>query len=185
VVSGDDSFQGKDPGKAGRSGEDFSSEKMERCFNLSRSRSAFSRTLSPPPAPGAKTPKIFLLSASGNVRNLDQRHVTILYMAHPTAAPSGNTRVCRPERLPHASADPAPAPPRATHRLPRASGRRLNALSALSAHVFPKLSRPVGAHTPGPHPPHRATSCPPGVQRRPSDLLRQLQQTPDKLLTFL
>jgi hypothetical protein len=67
--------------------------------------------VSPPPTPGAKTPKIFLLSASGNVRNLDLRHVTILYTAHPTAAPSGNTRVCRPERLPHTSAGPAPAPP--------------------------------------------------------------------------
>jgi hypothetical protein len=96
----------------------------------------------PHPQPTSRSrrqnPKNILLSASGNVRNLDLRHVTILYTAHPTAAPSGNTRVCRPERLPHASADPAPAPPRATHRLPRASGRRLSALSALSAHIFPK-----------------------------------------------
>jgi len=62
-----------------------------------------------------------------------------------------------------------------------ASGRRA---TTECAH-FSNLSQPVGAHTPGPPPPHRATSCPPGVQRHPFDLLWQLQQTPDKLLTFL
>ena len=98
----------------------------------------FVQGIFPHPQPASRSrrqnPKNILLSASGNVRNLDLRHVTILY-TDPTAAPSGNTRVCRPEGLPHACADPAPTPPRATHRLPRAPGRRP---SALSAHIFPK-----------------------------------------------
>ncbi|MDT7816957.1 MAG: hypothetical protein QOJ42_6873, partial [Acidobacteriaceae bacterium] len=91
------------------------------------------------PLPAPKPHKISLLSASGNVRNLDLRHVTILYTTHPTAASNGNTRVCRPEKLPGASADPAATPPRITHRLPRAAGRRL---SALSAHIFPTFLDP-------------------------------------------
>jgi hypothetical protein len=83
-----------------------------------------------------------------------------------------------------------PTPPRA--RRPRRPAPPIGCLGppgddrvrAERAH-FSNLSRPVGAHTPGPPPPHRATSRPPGVQRHPSDLLRRLQQTPDKLLTFL
>jgi hypothetical protein len=87
-----------------------------------------------------------------------------------------------PERLPPHLRRPGA---RADPRYPSAaSGRRATTECAECAH-FSNLSRPVGAHTPGPPPPHRATSCPPGVQRHPSDLLRQLQQTPDKLLTFL
>ena len=42
----------------------------------------------------------------------------------------------------------------------------------------PRLRRPVASAAQG-------NQLPPGVQRHPSDLLRQLQQTPDKLLTFL
>jgi hypothetical protein len=116
-----------------------------------------------PPAPGAKTLKIFLLSASGNVHNLDLRHVTILYTA-TTPAPNGNTRVCRPEKLPHASADPAPTPPRTTHRLPRAPGRRL---SALSAHIFPKPFSTRRRPYPRPTPAAQGNQLPAGRPEAP------------------
>ena len=65
-------------------------------------------------------------------------------------------------KAPHTPPRTGAAPPRATHRLPRAAGRRL---SALSAHVFPEPFSTRRRPYPGPPPPHRATSCPPGVQR--------------------
>jgi hypothetical protein len=130
---------------------------MERCFNLSRSRSTFSRTLSSPPAPGAQTPKIFLLSASGNVRNLDLRHVTILYTAHPTATPSGNNGVCRPE------SSPTPPQTRRPRHQSAAPGPRRR-LGALSAHIFPK---PFSTRR-RPHP--RPTPAAQGNQQPPSPL---------------
>jgi hypothetical protein len=87
-------------------------------------------------------------------------------------------------RLPARKAPPTPPQARRPRHPSAASGRRATTECAECAH-FSNLSRPVGAHTPGPLPPHRATCCPPGVQRHPSDFFRGAQQTPDKLLTFL
>jgi hypothetical protein len=101
-----------------------------------------------------QNPKIFLLSASGNVRNLDLRHMTILYTAHYTAAPSGNTRVYRPERLPHASADPSPAPPVGCPGPPATTG------CAECAH-FSKTFLDPSAPTPPAHPAAQGNQQPP------------------------
>jgi hypothetical protein len=74
---------------------------------------------------------------------------------HPIYGPphrrtSGNTRVCRSERLPTRLRRPgAHAAP---HHTSAASGRRATTECAECAH-FSNLSRPVGAHTPGPPPP--------------------------------
>ncbi len=108
---------------------------------------AFSRTLSPPPAPDAKTPKIFLVSASGNVRNLDLRHVTILYTAPPPP---------RPTAIPaFAGQKSSPTPPQTQRprRAPRIGSLRppgadLVRLVRLVRTFFQNLSRPVGPHIP-------------------------------------
>jgi hypothetical protein len=134
----------------------------------------------PPSASGAETPKIFLLSASGNVRNPDLRHVTILYTApppRPAAIPAfvgqkGSPRLRRP----------APTPPRATHRLPRTPGRRL---SALCAYIFPKPFSTRRRPYPRVHPAAQANQLPCQASRGTRPIFPRLQQTPDKLLTFL
>jgi hypothetical protein len=87
--------------------------------------------------PTAK-PKKYSPPATRNARNLDLYVVQIPSTAHPTAAPNGHCHVFLRGRNSHASTDPARRSQNRTTRYLRPPSARLSALSALSAHVFPK-----------------------------------------------
>jgi hypothetical protein len=107
---------------------------------------------------------------------------------HPIYGPPHPRAQRQYPRLPARKAPPRlrrPGAHAAPHHPSAASGPRATTECAECAH-FSKTFLDPSAPIPPAHPGRTGhTSCPPGVQRHPSDLLRQLQQTPDKLLTFL